>query len=275
MYKENYFKAKDQLSLFYREWKVDDANENVVLVHGYTDHSGRYEKLANYFNEKKINVFCFDLRGHGQSEGERTSINSFNEYVDDLKEFINYLNLKTPFYLLGHSMGGLISINYALKRTNSLIKGLILSAPSLIQNASASPLKIKLVLFLSTLFPKKRTKIKINSKYLSSKKEVIDVYNNDPLVFNIGAKMKFLGELMRAMNSIPLSISDLNIPVIIFHDKDDKLSNFAGSELLIKECKSEDKRLDVLTNRGHELLQGEESTIIMDNIVVWISKKKL
>lgn len=272
MYKENYLITKDQLSLFYREWKVEEEIANVVLVHGYTDHSGRYKKVAGHFIEKKINFFAFDLRGHGQSEGERTSINSFHEYIDDLKEFINHLDLKKPVYLLGHSMGGLISVNYLLNQPNFSVKGLILSAPALIQNASVSPFKIKMVMLLSKVYSKKRSKFKIDSNSLSNEKEVIDEYNNDPYVFNQGAKWNFLGELMKAMNSIPALISKFNLPVIIFHDSNDKLSNPKGSKFLIENCSSKIKSLEIIENKGHELLQSSGNIEITKKMISWIDE---
>jgi len=270
MYEENYLKSEDGTSLFYRFWKVENAVSNVLLVHGYTDHSGRYEELATIFNANNIALYCFDLRGHGKSDGEKTSIAFFDEYITDLKTIANHINV--PFYLMGHSMGGLISTKYALQHQEH-IQGLILSAPALIQNASATKFKIKLVLFLSKLLSKKRSKIKIDTELLSTDKLVVDVYNNDPLVNNIGANWNFLGELMRAMNSIPESLSKLDTPVIIFHDEKDKLSNPKGSKMLIDRCASQEKSLTLLNNRGHELLQGENSKTVIEPIINWITKE--
>ncbi|PHR20166.1 MAG: hypothetical protein COA38_19625 [Fluviicola sp.] len=271
MYEENHIKSGDGTTIFCRSWKVENAESNVLLVHGYTDHSGRYESLARNFNSKNISVYSFDLRGYGQSEGEKTSISSFDEYMHDLKAVANHVNV--PFYLMGHSMGGLISVKYALQNQEN-IKGLILSAPALIQNASASKFKIKLVLFLSKLLAKKRSKIKVNPAFLSTDKAVVDAYNNDSLVNNIGANWSFLGEFMRAMNSIPGSVSKLELPIIVFHDEKDELSNPKGSKLLVDLCASSDKSLNVVSNRGHELLQGESSNTIINPIINWITEEK-
>lgn len=263
MYEENYLKSGDGTALFCRFWKVENPEASVLLIHGYTDHSGRYEKTAREFNARNISVFSFDLRGHGKSEGEKTTISSFEEYLEDVEAVAKEIN--GSFNILGHSMGGLITVKYALKNP-SKIDGLFLSAPSLIQNASASKFKIKMVLFLSNLLAKKRSKIKINPEFLSTEQVVINEYMNDSYVNNLGANWKFLGELMRTMNSIPGSVSKLEVPVMIFHDKEDKLANVRGSQLLIDKCNSKEKSLTLVNNRGHELLQGEDSQVILDAI---------
>lgn len=270
MYEEKQLKSKDGTVLFSRFWKVPNPAANVLLIHGYTDHSGRYEKVAEALNSRNVSVYGFDLRGHGKSAGEKTTISSFDEYLEDVESIANEIN--APFYILGHSMGGLITVKYALKNPKN-IKGLFMTAPSLIQNASASKFKIKIVLFLSKLLAKKRSKIMIDPNFLSTDKSIIQEYISDPLVNNIGANWKFLGELMRAMNSIPDSISKLNLPVTIFHDKEDKLANVEGSRLLIDKCGSKEKTLTFINDRGHELLQGEHSKVILDSILNQIPKE--
>lgn len=270
MYEEKQLKSADGTAVSCRFWKVPTPDANVLLIHGYTDHSGRYEEVAEKLNSRNISVFGFDLRGHGKSGGERTTISSFNEYLEDVEAVAREID--APFYILGHSMGGLITVKYALKNSKN-IQGLFLTAPSLIQNASASKFKIKLVLFLSKLLAKKRSKIKIDPELLSTDKAIVQDYVNDPLVNNLGANWKFLGELMRAMNSIPDSVTKLDLPVTIFHDKEDKLANVEGSRLLIDKCASKEKTLTFINGRGHELLQGENSKVILDSILNQIPKE--
>lgn len=270
MYEEKQLKSADGTEISCRFWKVPTPDANVLLIHGYTDHSGRYEEVAEKLNSRNISVFGFDLRGHGKSGGERTTIASFNEYLEDVDAVAQEID--APFYILGHSMGGLITVKYALKNSKN-IQGLFLTAPSLIQNASASKFKIKLVLFLSKLLAKKRSKIKIDPELLSTDKAIVQDYVNDPLVNNLGANWKFLGELMRAMNSIPDSVAKLDLPVTIFHDKEDKLANVEGSRLLIDKCASKEKTLTFINGRGHELLQGENSKVILDSILNQIPKE--
>ncbi|REC60776.1 hypothetical protein DRF65_19395 [Chryseobacterium pennae] len=273
MYEEKKLVTDNTVELFTRQWRVEQPIANVVITHGYTDHSGRYEEVARYLNQHQISVFAFDLRGHGQSTGERTAIQSFDEYVHDLDHFVKSLGTVTPLFLLGHSMGGLITYKYATGSKTPNVRGMILTSPSLIQNASASKLKIKIVLALSKLLARKRSSVKLNALALSTDKGVIEKYNNDPLVANIGAKWKFLGELMRAMNTVPPSINQMKMPFLVFHDLNDQLSNPAGSKLLFEKSTSSDKTFETVENCGHELLQGDRSIGQKRMIIDWIKNR--
>lgn len=273
MYEEKKLVTDNTVELFTRQWKVEQPVANVVITHGYTDHSGRYEEVAHYLNQHQISVFAFDLRGHGQSTGERTTIQSFDEYIDDLDYFVKSLGTITPLFLLGHSMGGLITYKYAISGKMPAARGIILTSPSLIQNASASKLKIKIVLALSKLLARKRSSVKLDASALSTDKTVIDEYNNDPLVANIGAKWKFLGELMRTMNSFPQSVHQMKMPFLVFHDVNDRLANPVGSKLLFEKSISSDKMFETIENCGHELLQGDKSLGQKRMIIDWIKDR--
>ncbi|NML68967.1 alpha/beta hydrolase [Chryseobacterium sp. RP-3-3] len=273
MYEEKKLVIDDSIELFTRQWRVEQPVANVVITHGYTDHSGRYEQIAHYLNQHQISVFAFDLRGHGQSTGERTTIQLFDEYIDDLDYFIKSLGTIIPLFLLGHSMGGLITYKYSISGKMPPVRGIILTSPSLIQNASASKLKIKIVLVLSKLLARKRSSVKLDASALSTDKVVIEEYNNDPLVANIGAKWKFLGELMRVMNTVPQSINQMKVPFIVFHDLNDRLSNPAGSKLLFEKSTSLDKTYETIEKCGHELLQGDRSTRQKSMIIDWINNR--
>lgn len=61
-------------------WLQPGATSNLLLVHGYFDHSGLFGKLIGYGLAHNCNVMIFDLPGHGLSSGEVAAIDDFADY---------------------------------------------------------------------------------------------------------------------------------------------------------------------------------------------------
>ena len=87
-----------------------------IIVHGYYDHVGLYGHLIRYCLEQNLDVYCFDLPGHGLSTGPRASIDSFQNYQTALDEFIAQIcpAQAQQRCLFGQSMGGAIIMDHLL-----------------------------------------------------------------------------------------------------------------------------------------------------------------
>ena len=102
------------LSLYRRRWLVARPRLVVFVVHGFGEHSGRYEVLAAQLNALGASVYALDHQGHGQSGGDRAYVQSFDHYTLDVLSFVertqNELSAEgseqLPCFLYGHSMGG-------------------------------------------------------------------------------------------------------------------------------------------------------------------------
>ena len=101
------------VEICYRQWLPEgDTRAVVQLVHGLAEHSGRYGELAAQMNSAGYAVCALDLPGHGKSAGEPGYIASFDHYVDAvlaLRARLGQQYPQLPVFLLGHSMGGLVS----------------------------------------------------------------------------------------------------------------------------------------------------------------------
>ena len=124
------FEGLKGFRIYYQRWLPDGEARAVLLVaHGYAEHSGRYGNLVDYFVPRGYAVYAPDHRGHGRSDGERVQVDSYTEYVSDLKTFFDLVrteNPALPIFLVGHSMGAAISTTYAARYQDELA-GLILS----------------------------------------------------------------------------------------------------------------------------------------------------
>ena len=92
--------------LMTHSWTLPDARANLLLVHGYFDHTGIYDKLIDYGLSRSCNVLIFDLPGHGLSSGGKAVIDDFSDYGDAVASVLAAVKLPDlPLYVLAQSTG--------------------------------------------------------------------------------------------------------------------------------------------------------------------------
>lgn len=94
----------------------------IVLLHGFLENATMWNEIAKELS-KKNRVICIDLLGHGKSDCIGY-VHTMNDMAEAVKEILNFLRLR-KFYIIGHSMGGYVSLAFAEKYLKN-IKGLCL-----------------------------------------------------------------------------------------------------------------------------------------------------
>lgn len=129
-----HFQGAGGIKLFYRYFECPTALETLIILHGHGEHSGRYEKFADILKQERLSLAIYDGRGYGRSDGKEVYVDSFEEFLSDLTAFFDFLQKAYPAagkkYLLGHSLGGLVAVHWAL-RFPERIHALLLSSPFL------------------------------------------------------------------------------------------------------------------------------------------------
>ncbi|WP_077622293.1 alpha/beta hydrolase [Sediminibacillus massiliensis] len=112
-------------------FKPDRSKGTIILLHGYLDHVGHLRHIIRFLTERSYTVVTYDLKGHGLSSGEQASIKQFAEYVSTLESLMKKVKreLPGPYYVIGHSTGGAIAMNYILKHPLHCFEKVILAAP--------------------------------------------------------------------------------------------------------------------------------------------------
>jgi pimeloyl-ACP methyl ester carboxylesterase len=111
------------LTYHLREWFTGTANEaspTMVLVHGWMDVSASFQFMVDCF-QKDWRVLALDWRGFGLTSTPQYDSYWFPDYLADLEMVLDALKLERV-NLIGHSMGGNISMLYAGVRPERIAK---------------------------------------------------------------------------------------------------------------------------------------------------------
>ncbi len=273
-HQEGKFKGYKDLDLYYQCWLPDSKPKAVLLVvHGLAEHSGRYKNLVEYFVPKGYAVYALDHRGHGKSEGMRSYVDRFDDYLTDLKTFFDIVRREQPnakIFLVGHSLGATIGVPYAIDHQEEMA-GLIASAPTLVASATVSPALIAIAGVISAILPKMGVAV-LDASTISRDQAVVDAYVNDPLVFRGKVPARTGAELARMWKTLPGQMPKIKLPLLVMQGTEDRLANLESSQLLYRSAGSKDKTLKLYEGFYHEIFNEPEHKRVMADVEAWLAK---
>ena len=198
----------------------------VCLVHGLGEHCGRYQQLAENFARAGLALITFDLRGHGCSQGRQGHAPNYAALLSDIGLLLKEARSRfpgAPRFLYGHSLGGNLVIDYALKRRPP-IAGLIASAP-LLRLANTPPAwKAGLIRTLNALHLQPALRSGMEQAALSRNPEIVKAYRNDPLVHD--RITPALAETMINEGRWCLEHAEkLSLPLLLMHGGADRITS--------------------------------------------------
>ncbi|NHF59819.1 alpha/beta hydrolase [Flavobacteriaceae bacterium TP-CH-4] len=209
---------------------------SVVLVHGFGEHSGRYlESVAPMLLECGLAVVLYDNIGHGKSGGKRGHCPSYEALLDVLEMVVaktKNLFPELPLYLYGHSMGGNLVLNVAIRRSLD-IRGLVVTSPYL--RLAFDPPKWKLLLgrWMLHIMPSITLPSGLDPKGISRIPEEVEKYKTDPLTFDQVSPMYSL-PVMEAGEWAVQHAADLKTEALLLHGTGDPIIDFRATEELHK-----------------------------------------
>ena len=266
---QDYLTASDGLSLFWQAWEPEGtARGTVCLVHGLGEHSGRYAHVAAAFTTAGLSLHAIDLRGHGQSEGPRGHTPSLAQWLDDIDMLLKGATLELPRFLYGHSLGGLLILNYGIHRRSQLT-GIISTGPVLRISAEVPPLKAVLGKILASLWPTFSLRSGLVAADLSRDQDVVQAYIDDPLVHDLVSSRLFV-EMIAAGQDTLEKAADFQLPVLLYHAQIDRLTDHTATEEFYAKIGSVDKTLHIWPNLYHEVHNEPEKDQVLAEMIEWI-----
>ena len=266
------FTGHGGLELYYRCWRPEGRPKAVLpIVHGHGEHSGRYAHVADWFVPRGYSVYAFDLRGHGRSQGKRGALKDFGEYREDVRAFLDLVQEAepAPVFLAGHSLGGLIVLNYVLRDPSGLAgvvaSGPILSAPGL------SPFLLWLSKVLARVWPSLVLDSGLDTSALSRDLAVVEAYVNDPLVHSKGSP-SLANEMMGTVDWTQAHAAEMALPCLIVHGSEDRLCDPQASQVFIDNVTFPDKERIEYEGYYHEVYNEPGKEQVFADIEAWLER---
>jgi alpha-beta hydrolase superfamily lysophospholipase len=269
-------RTHDGLSLTTCRWNTSQKPRAILFVmHGLFEHCRRYSHVAEFFVKQGFHVVSYDQRGHGESEGLRGYVDAFSDFTKDLDQMLREVRAEhpeLPVFLVAHSFGCAVSVQYLLTHPKHNISGLVTSAGAFQPGSDINPLKIKAAGFLSRFLPRFPVE-KLKSGSTSRDPEVVQQYDEDPLVYRGAIRSRLGGELLKTLASIKENASQLTLPLLLMHGDADSMTEPAGTEMIYNRSTSEDKTLKMFSGFFHELFNEPEKEDIMNDVLQWLNAR--
>ncbi|MBF0314666.1 MAG: alpha/beta fold hydrolase [Oligoflexia bacterium] len=238
-------------------------NDWIVFTHGIGEHCGRHRYLLNRYCNR-FNIALYDLRGHGASEGKRTKIHSFNDYIDDLRELLEFLERdyrmeSGRFILYGHSMGALIVSTFVQRVKLNYFAPLkvILSGPPVVPGNLLGKLLASIpttTKYLAKYWIDLPLRGLVDLHYLSHDTRIYEEYMQDPKNVLAASSHLLLNLIHTACEvySRPLGLRQANIPLAVVLGSEDKIIDVLAARKYFSSVEIASELL-VIKDAYHEL----------------------
>jgi len=272
---ESYFAAGRGRSLFRRAWLPPEPQRLLVLVHGYAEHSGRYEHVGAWFAARGCAVHAYDHQGHGRSDGVRGHLRRFGDLLDDLDVFLAEVRGEhpgLPAFVVGHSMGGLVVAAFVRERCPELAGAVTSGAALSLAEVPSGALLLALRL-LRRVVPRFGMTRPIAPEALSRDPEVGRAYLDDPLVFR-RMSVSLAAEMFDAGRRTLPGGADVRLPMLLLHGEADPLCPAAGSQTFYEQLGTAGSDRRVYPGLRHEIFNEPEQESVFADLLEWLRERE-
>ncbi|MEV6932443.1 lysophospholipase [Dactylosporangium sp. NPDC051485] len=259
--------------IVYDAWTPESAAAGVVvLTHGMGEHARRYDHVVARLGELGLAVYAPDHRGHGRSGGRRMFVRSIAEYTGDLGLLFAEVRSRHPGqepFLIGHSMGAMIALAYALDHQAGL-RGLVLSGTPVLPGKGIPKPAIAVAKVLGRIAPGSPVQT-LPSRLISKDPAVVARYDADPLVYHGKVPAGVGGAMLTQMSVFQRRLPELTLPTLLLHGSEDGLVDAESSRLIAARAGSGDLTLHVYDGLHHEVYNEPEQDRVLDDLIGWLA----
>jgi alpha-beta hydrolase superfamily lysophospholipase len=229
--------------------------------------------VVNYLIPLGYGVYGFDLRGHGRSPGQRGHIHSWEEYRGDVKNFLHMISIQEPnqpIFMLGHSMGALIALDFLLHDPAGL-RGAIVSGAPLEPVGVAKPFLVLLACVLSRAWPSFSLPLGLDPKGICRDTEVVKAYAADPLVHG-KTTVRWGTEILKTIEWVKTHPAGVTIPLLLIHGGSDPLNSPDGTRSFFEKVTFPDKEMKIYPGSYHEVHNDLDFLQVMRDMAHWLER---
>jgi alpha-beta hydrolase superfamily lysophospholipase len=273
LHAEGTFTAKDDASLYYQSWHPMEPPKAVFgILHGLGGHSNLYSNIVEAIVPQGYAIYGMDLRGHGRSSGQRGYINQWTEFREDFDCFRQLIATQHPLlpcYAMGHSLGSIVVLDYALHYPDGL-SGIILMAPPL-KPVGVSPLRLAIGQMVSQIYPRFTLNTGISYRAISRDPEIVAAYMNDPLRHTKGTA-RLVTEYFRTIQGIETNLHRLQAPTLLLHGSADAIALPESSHFLFEQISVVDKEYRFYPDAFHDLHNDTDYQQVIADLLNWLDR---
>ncbi len=231
-------------------WTQPDAASNMLVLHGYLDHTGLFGKLMEWGLRQGCNVLAFDLPGHGLSDGEPAAIDDFADYSGAIADVLDTVSLpELPLWVMAQSTGAAALMDYAGSYDWPFAANVLL-APLI------RPLGWPGILVAHAFLHRIIDSVPRTFAENTSDLEFLDFIQTDPLQSH-RISLRWIGALRRWLGR--LEQRDLGVgPALIIQGDEDGTVDWRYNVDVVRTL-FPDSRVEYLSGAGHQLANETEA----------------
>jgi len=243
-----------------------EGTRNVLLVHGLAEHAGRYDHVITHLLAAGHRVTLLELRGHGESEGQRGHTSDWHRYVEDIQTAA--ATIQGPFALVAHSMGGLVALDALREPITPTCVGVALSNPLVEPASQPSGPRKRVVVALSRFLPRLPIPTDLDTALISRDRDVVLAYEADPHVYPT-VTVRWATEMFSATERIAEDPPTTTIPMRMMLGTADGICSPRGGRAAAARWQGP---VSVVAYEGayHELFNEPDKAVVLDGLTEWL-----
>lgn len=232
----------------------------IIISHGMGEHQGLYKDIASFFNDNNFGVVTYDVAGHGENIVNNEP--KFQDFVEELDVIVKETKkIDRNVYLLGFSMGALISSSYAT--THNDINGLVV--------ISGKYAVMKKIIIPGILFKNKKLKLNFID---NNKRHVPDetLLKDEQLLKSV--KFRLLYEVLyKGLKFLNKNMTFITAPTLVLHGGSDVIVSHLESVVFYEKINTT-KEIIIYPNSKHDVLFDIDSDLVKKDIVCFLNGLK-
>ena len=261
--------------ILYRRWQTQEPQAALLLVHGLGAHTGRWEFMADFFQRNNISSYALELKGFGQTQGERGDIDSLNTYFKDMRSLSDIIKRDNPdkqIFLLGESMGALICFLFAALEPQ-LFSGLICISPAF---AGKLPFSLWTYIGIAAALvfnPKRHFPVPITPEMCTRDIDYQKLIAADPLDKHT-ATARLYWNILKAQSKVKSRGDKIHIPLLVLTAGEDTVVDSLSTGKIFNSLKTKDKELINYPAMRHALSLDLGKEKVFGDILNWIGRSQ-
>lgn len=267
--------SRNETELSYCAVLPESPKALLVIVHGLSEHKGRYRALQNDLAHAGFGSYAYDQRGFGRSNGARTYVERYPDFFLDMKEVVGFVRAAHPglkVVILAHSFGGAVAASFCIDYPHEA-DGLVLSAPA--YDVPSLPFRLHLLGYLlNPFFPARPFRYDSDAQKLSHDPQVGIAFKSDPLVQQAGTP-RFYIEFRKMNDRLHRMAGRIVIPTLILQGSEDRIVIPEGARRLLDQIGSAEKKLIWYDRFYHEVFNEVGRERVVADLIAWLEKHSI